>query len=244
MCTPNVEEAGDGRGEGGGEEGQGDEGTLTTAYRASPRRRRRECNATSSTRRVRNHESAKLETRGRRSQPLNAQPISRPALRLVAATTFLQGPRALTTPLCLSSRALSLPVSLAPSPRTCEGHTLPSLAPARPLLALLSLLPFALRMLRRMERLTQHMASTQTRTLSSASQALPNHFPPPRWTTEARQLAECACSGVGETSGSGGGGNGDDSLRPTRGRGNGRCEPVVWVADCDGVRSCGTGWLP
>lgn len=37
----------------------------------------------------------------------------------------------------------------------------------------------------------------------------------------------------------------DDLHRSPTGRGTaGKCERIVWVSDCDGVRSCGTGWIP
>lgn len=34
------------------------------------------------------------------------------------------------------------------------------------------------------------------------------------------------------------------ALRQNTSGNKGRCDPVTWDCHCDGVRTCGTGWLP
>ncbi|EMS21139.1 uncharacterized protein RHTO_02010 [Rhodotorula toruloides NP11] len=147
------EEAGDGG------RGAGDEGNLKTPYVAgllvavADVASAMECPPPANC--ARRGEGGKQETRRSRKR-LDAQPTSPRAPRRFAVR---------------QRKAFVVSASLAPRLEFCEGHTLvvPSLAPAHPLLAPLPLFPFTLRMLRRLERLAQHMASTQGR-LAQADQ--------------------------------------------------------------------------
>ncbi|BGP49574.1 hypothetical protein JCM10450v2_005469 [Rhodotorula kratochvilovae] len=75
------------------------------------------------------------------------------------------------------------------------------------------------------------------------------HFPPPRSPEALRALVDSDKGAVLAASFSLAADLAPASAAALRGGGTGpaargRCDPVVWDCGCEGVRTCGTGWLP